>query len=433
MNRIDVHALKAQMDAQVVGAHYLGAPVKRNGRGAWWRCPFHQERSASFVLGGANRPDQFHCFGCGEHGDLLEFVRRMEKLPEDPQGFVRTCEKAAEIAGLALLPGGGRATGRVQAAEALPGPPPARWQEAGEAFCAEAEAALWSGVGAGCLRWLREVRGLEGETVRAWGLGWNASTQKQDAGRWGLDEQREGKPVWIPQGLVIPGRVAGGLWYVKLRPSREVRSYFQGKYYQIPALWGTERSALLGADRWAEGRPVLLLEGELDLLTVWQEARDLVNAATLGGAAKGRAGERLNFGRWLPRLLAAERLLVAFDPDVAGEGAADALAGLSERFEPVRVPWGEDVNGFHTSGGSVAGWVKAVIGDASSVAAPRKGKGVSYPVTLIFEAGAGLAVGAEWRELEDGRIEAVFDSAEELEAAILMTRAIGSYHKLGGR
>lgn len=36
------------------------------------RCPFHEEKSASFRAGGKWR-DRFHCFGCGEDGDIFDY------------------------------------------------------------------------------------------------------------------------------------------------------------------------------------------------------------------------------------------------------------------------------------------------------------------------------------------------------------------------
>ena len=39
-------------------------------------CPFHKEKTASMKL----YPKDFHCFGCGAHGDIFTFVMRMEGL-----------------------------------------------------------------------------------------------------------------------------------------------------------------------------------------------------------------------------------------------------------------------------------------------------------------------------------------------------------------
>ncbi len=41
------------------------------------RCPFHNEKTASFRV----YPDStFHCFGCGAHGDVITFVMKMQSL-----------------------------------------------------------------------------------------------------------------------------------------------------------------------------------------------------------------------------------------------------------------------------------------------------------------------------------------------------------------
>ena len=45
--------------------------LKRSG--ATWKgcCPFHDEKTPSFVV----YPDHFHCYGCGAHGDAIDYVR----------------------------------------------------------------------------------------------------------------------------------------------------------------------------------------------------------------------------------------------------------------------------------------------------------------------------------------------------------------------
>ena len=42
-------------------------------------CPFHDERTPSFNV----RPHlgMFHCFGCGESGDVISFVQKIDHLP----------------------------------------------------------------------------------------------------------------------------------------------------------------------------------------------------------------------------------------------------------------------------------------------------------------------------------------------------------------
>jgi len=63
-------------------------------------CPFHDEKTPSFNV----RPGHgtFHCFGCGEGGDVIKFVMQIEYL-----GFVESVERLADRAGLQLTYVGG--------------------------------------------------------------------------------------------------------------------------------------------------------------------------------------------------------------------------------------------------------------------------------------------------------------------------------------
>ncbi len=40
-------------------------------------CPFHNEKTASFKVFDNN---SYYCFGCGEHGDVIDFIRKIENL-----------------------------------------------------------------------------------------------------------------------------------------------------------------------------------------------------------------------------------------------------------------------------------------------------------------------------------------------------------------
>lgn len=41
-------------------------------------CPFHTERTPSFVLN--QKKQTFHCFGCGAHGDAITFIKKFKGL-----------------------------------------------------------------------------------------------------------------------------------------------------------------------------------------------------------------------------------------------------------------------------------------------------------------------------------------------------------------
>lgn len=68
----------------------------RHAGGAWkGLCPFHDERTPSFVVTPAR--GTFHCFGCGEHGDAIAFVMAIEHLP-----FPDAVRSLADRAGMTL-------------------------------------------------------------------------------------------------------------------------------------------------------------------------------------------------------------------------------------------------------------------------------------------------------------------------------------------
>jgi len=78
-------------------ADVIGRRVKltRRGREHLGLCPFHNEKTPSFTLN--EEKGFYHCFGCGAHGDVIEFIMRSENLP-----FPETVERLAGDAGLAV-------------------------------------------------------------------------------------------------------------------------------------------------------------------------------------------------------------------------------------------------------------------------------------------------------------------------------------------
>jgi len=70
-------------------------PLKKAGRNFRALCPFHQEKTPSFMVS----PDRqiYHCFGCGESGNAFKFLMRYERLE-----FPESVEVLAKKAGVAL-------------------------------------------------------------------------------------------------------------------------------------------------------------------------------------------------------------------------------------------------------------------------------------------------------------------------------------------
>ena len=87
----EVEEIKQRLDIVEVVQQYL--PLKRAG--ANWKgvCPFHQEKSPSFMV--SQSKQIYHCFGCHEGGDILAFVQKMEGLD-----FYETLKLLGERAGV---------------------------------------------------------------------------------------------------------------------------------------------------------------------------------------------------------------------------------------------------------------------------------------------------------------------------------------------
>jgi DNA primase len=74
--RVDIAALKERVRL----SDYVGKRVKlaRSGADLFGLCPFHAEHGPSFSVN--DRKGFFHCFGCGAHGDVVDWWRQVEGL-----------------------------------------------------------------------------------------------------------------------------------------------------------------------------------------------------------------------------------------------------------------------------------------------------------------------------------------------------------------
>ena len=77
----------------IVGTISSYLPLKKSGANYVALCPFHTEKTPSFSV--SHSKQIFHCFGCGEGGNVISFVMKYENLP-----FVDAMKQLAERAGI---------------------------------------------------------------------------------------------------------------------------------------------------------------------------------------------------------------------------------------------------------------------------------------------------------------------------------------------
>lgn len=84
-----------KMNINIVDVIGRDVQLKKSGSNYTGLCPFHSEKTPSFSV---NEEKQiFHCFGCGESGDVISFVQKYNKIP-----FMEACEKLCSEYGIKM-------------------------------------------------------------------------------------------------------------------------------------------------------------------------------------------------------------------------------------------------------------------------------------------------------------------------------------------
>jgi DNA primase len=323
--------IRARVDlAQLVGE---SVALKPAGRGQLkGLCPFHGERTPSFHV--HVERGFFYCFGCGAKGDVFDFVMRTQGIE-----FRDALQLLGERVGIEVR---GAPAGQGRRRDLL---------EINEAALAWFVGQLPGTPGAEYLR----RRGLTGDTVRDWGLGFAPD------GWDGLLKHMLTRGVrdddLLAAGLITENE--RGRRYDRFRgrvmfPIRDALGRIVGfagrllddgvpKYLNTPETALFKKGELLyGLDRARaairESGEVVVVEGYMDVLALHQ---------TGFGNAVAALGANLTVEQAdLLTRLDAQRVLLAFDADDAGQRAV--LAGLEQsvgrRFlvQAVRLPSGKD-------------------------------------------------------------------------------------------
>lgn len=89
----EVENIKRKLDIVAVISKYL--PLKKKGRHYTANCPFHGEKTPSFMV--SPELQIYKCFGCGKGGDIFNFIEEYEKVE-----FKEALEELAKLAGVTL-------------------------------------------------------------------------------------------------------------------------------------------------------------------------------------------------------------------------------------------------------------------------------------------------------------------------------------------
>jgi DNA primase len=339
-----IERIKQKLDiVEEIGAV---VPLKKSGRAFRGLCPFHGERTPSFYV----LPDRgtWHCFGCGEGGDLFTFVQKQQGLD-----FREALAVLAERAGIPLDTTTPFAGGeRLDSAEAQARQ---RLRELNEAAAIWFHHRLLQSPDAQYARSYLDSRGVSNDALLQWRLGY---APDGDALARYLREQGYGDHELLEAGLTRAregkgGSSAGGRSDVydyfrnrlifPIRDSRGRTIAFGGrelggghpKYLNTPQTPLFDKSATLyGLDLARDGirrqDRVIIVEGYMDAIVTHQHgSRNVV--ACIGSAITEK------HIRQIKKL--TRRVTLCLDPDAAGESAT--LRGITvaqQAFDRVVVP-----------------------------------------------------------------------------------------------
>jgi DNA primase len=312
-------------------------------------CPFHSEKSPSFSVHATRQ--FYHCFGCGQSGDVFTFLQKIENLsfPESVRAVALKCgiqlpkrdfnspEEAQESRQRGrLLDLHEAATNWFQERLKSPEGAGAREYLTGRGMTAEAIAKFRIGYASDSFNALRDrlASGADAELLRASGL---FSSKEQEDGSFGPLYDRFRKRITFPianeSGRVIAftaraldsAATAGEKAGPKYLNSPETPLYSKG---QVLFNLDKARAAI------RQHNFVLLVEGQMDCISVYMTG--VQNVLATSGTAFTEHQVNL-----LKRY--CTQVVVNFDPDTAGANAAEkSIALLTEEGFTVKVITLED-------------------------------------------------------------------------------------------
>lgn len=252
-------ALKQRLDCRVVAERTLGPPARQSPKAWHWMCPYHDDRDPSLAVWS----DGWLCFGCGASGDVYDLIMREEGC-DFPAAHEWLKAHAGELTVVGAPSYRNRSAGRDSRREEWRDP---RWQRSKRRLVEVAAMRLHSPAGEQGRAYLAH-RGISPQTAQVWSLGYVSDVtrwQKGGAGQWHSES--------MGPAIVLPwkdGELVKAVQYRLLEHHQRYHQEARG-----------ERT-LFGAEHIAGASTLILVEGELNAVSIWHAAADLVDVVSFG-------------------------------------------------------------------------------------------------------------------------------------------------------
>src|SRR6202163_4426961 len=314
--------VKQQADIVRVVGEYVR--LKKTGKDFSGLCPFHQEKTPSFTVSPIKQI--FYCFGCGKGGDVFNFVMDMEK-----SAFPEAVRTVAEKCGIAIPRPRERSPEERQENQqraAL-----VEMHREAQGFFVKQISGTLEGKAA---RAYLEDRGLDKDAIEQFGIGYAPSAGDALTR---LLKQKHAEKLLVESGLVSRGEQGGRLFdrfrrritFPIANDSGKIVAFGaralgddQPKYLNSPETPIYSKSNVLyHMDRAKEALRrsdfAVLVEGYMDAIAVARAG--ISNVVASCGTSLAEPQIKL-LGRF------AKRVIVNYDPDVAGQTATERSISL---------------------------------------------------------------------------------------------------------
>ncbi len=310
--REDIERIRERTDLAELAAEVT--KVKKSGRSVMAVCPFHQEKTPSLSIDAAR--GLFHCFGCGKSGDIFGWVQETQNLD-----FRESVELLARRVGVTLTETPGEAKRRGRREELV------RATQSAVDFYRER---LKTAADARSARSYLRGRGYGADVVDRFNIGyspsgWDELTRHlKSKGFEDRDLADSGLASRSSVGRMIDrfrGRIMFPIFDLRGDPVGFGARLLDGdgpKYLNTSETSIYHKSNLLYGLNWAKGEIVrrgesVVVEGYTDVIALHLAGQPIAVATC--GTALGE--DHLDLLRRF-----SERVLLAFDADEAGAGAA---------------------------------------------------------------------------------------------------------------